>query len=228
MLMDLTGAGFGIVYQGQLEVSSQVDVVIELANATGNGSKKRTYLKSSVVWRDPKTNRYGMRLLAPPREADEEALKSISNAFVYQRTVYLPDTNAEGNVYFARYFEWQGEVREAYLGQGISKEEYRALVVTKTRMVTANASMDYARMLWLFDNVSVRMTTRNIRRASLEIAFAFFNAGTGELVARGTQQLAFQNRRAQLIPIPPPIRRLALAIEEKYTGPVQREQTAPG
>ncbi len=135
------------------------------------------------------------------------------NAFCYCRTVYLTDTNAEGNVYFARYFDWQGETREAYLKSGISPEEYRAMVVSKTRMVTVNARVDYFKMLLLFDAVKIRLNTRNIKRASLELTFSFFNEKNGVLTAEGSQQLAFQNRHGRLIPIPPPIRRLALAIE---------------
>lgn len=134
--------------------------------------------------------------------------------FVHHRTVYLPDTNAEGNVYFAQFFFWQGEAREAYLKQGISPDEYRALVVTKTLMVTVNASMQYVKMLRLFDDVTVKMTTRRLQRASLELVFRFIRDATSELVAHGTQQLAFQDRRGRLIAVPPPIRRLALAIAE--------------
>lgn len=135
------------------------------------------------------------------------------DTFSYRRTVYLTDTNAEGNVYFARYFDWQGETREAYLKSGISADEYRAIVVSKTRMVTVNARMDYFKMLQLFDAVRIKLNTRNIKKASLELVFSFYNENGDILVAEGCQQLAFQNRRGRLIPVPTPIQRIALAIE---------------
>ena len=134
--------------------------------------------------------------------------------FVFERVVYLTDTNAEGNAYFARYFDWQGETREAYLKQGITREEYKTMLRTKTRLVTVKASNEYYKPSWLFDEVRIRMTTRNIRHASLEMVFTVFNKLTGELTARGIQELAFQNRRGRLIPVPPFIRRIALLIEE--------------
>lgn len=212
LLVNLHASGCGLVHQGALALGAERELL--LAGVPGASAARS--IRAQVVWRDPGSNQYGARLAIPASETPtvEKLQAALGRAFIVHRTVYLPDTNAEGNVYFARYFEWQGEVREACLRQGISREEYRALVVTKTRLVTVKATMDYTRMLGLFDRVCVRMTTRRIRRASLELVFAVFNLGTGELVAEGLQQLAFQDRHGRLIAVPPPIRRLALQIED--------------
>jgi enediyne core biosynthesis thioesterase len=138
----------------------------------------------------------------------------MSNGFVLEKTVYLAETNAEGNVYFARFFDWQGETRESYLKQAVSSEEYAAMMSSGLRLVTTNASITYHAPLYLFDEVQIKLTTRNIRNATLEMMFRYMNKKTGKLVAEGLQRLAFQANNGHLVHIPEPIRRIALAIEE--------------
>ncbi len=223
LLLDLSDVGLNFVCPAELMPSVPVEIGVLQPTNPKEPMRESYSLQATVVWHDPKTNRYGARLLSTAgREQDlKEGLTHITKAFVFERTAFLPDTNAEGNVYFARFFDWQGETREAYLQQGISPEEYRALLVSKTMMVTMKATMEYLKMLRLFDTIYVRMTTRNIRRASLELVFAFFNGRMGELVGRGSQQLTFQDRKGRIIPVPPPIRRIALAIEETSLNPVE-------
>ncbi len=36
-------------------------------------------------------------------------LLSSSNTFKYELELYLKDSNAYGNIYFAKHFEWQGD-----------------------------------------------------------------------------------------------------------------------
>jgi hypothetical protein len=40
-------------------------------------------------------------------------VRSGSKTFVYDFSVYLKDSNAYGNNYFSKVFEWQGVCREA-------------------------------------------------------------------------------------------------------------------
>ncbi len=211
MMVDLSEDGIGFIAQEPLEPYSTVFLQFDPHELSADAP-----FKSKILWRNPAGNRYGAQLLVSEKEKDQvkTLLKRIGKSFVYDRSVYLPDTNAEGNAYFARYFDWQGETREAYLKQGITREEYKAMLRTKTRLVTVKASNEYHKPSWLFDEVRIRMTTRNIRHASLEMVFTIFNKLTGELTARGFQELAFQNRRGRLIPVPPYIRRIALQIEE--------------
>ncbi len=53
----------------------------------------------------------------------------------YQQDVnsYLKDSNADGNIYFARYFEWQGMCRELWLSAHIFPSMYnlKGAFVTK-------------------------------------------------------------------------------------------------
>lgn len=223
LLLNLSDVGLNFVCPAELMPSVPVEIGVLKPTNPKEPVRENCNLQATVVWRDPQTNRYGARLLSTVRQEQDlrKEFAHITKTFVFERTAFLPDTNAEGNVYFSRFFDWQGEAREAYLKQGISPEEYRALLVSKTMMVTMNAAMEYLKMLRLFDTIYVRMTTRNIRRASLELAFAFFNGRTGELVGRGSQQLTFQDRKGRIIPVPPPIRRIALAIEEASLSPAK-------
>lgn len=150
-------------------------------------------------------------------------LQLPTKPFIFNKTVYLPDTNAEGNVYFSRYFDWQGQTREAYLKAGITKEEYFGMIKARVRLVTVKASMEFYRMAWLFDEITVKMTTRNIRHASLEMVFLFVNQATNEILGQGVQQLAFQDRKGRLIAIPSFIRRIATAIEAPSKDPKETE-----
>ena len=148
--------------------------------------------------------------------------------FALQKTVYLNDTNAEGNVYFARFFEWQGETREAYLKEGSSREELGALLSSGARMLTVNANMEFYAALWLFDEVRIELTTCNVRRASLGMIFRFFKVSDGTLVGKGLQKLAFQGRDGKLMAIPPFIRRIALKIEESSASNCDSKPSAQG
>ncbi len=211
MLVDLSEGGVGFIAQEPLEPYSTVFLQFDPHEFLAD-----LPFRSKIVWKSPAENRYGAQLLVSEEEKDHVRafLKRVGKSFIYDRSIYLPDTNAEGNAYFARYFDWQGETREAYLKQGITREEYKTMLRTKTRLVTVKASNEYYKPSWLFDEVRIRMTTRNIRHASLEMVFTVFNKLTGELMARGSQELAFQNRHGRLIPVPPYIRRIALQIEE--------------
>jgi len=151
----------------------------------------------------------------------------MNDGFVLEKTVYLADTNAEGNVYFARFFDWQGETREAYLKQAMSPEEFSAMMGSGLRLVTTNASMVYHAPAYLFDEVRIQMRTRNIRNATLEMVFRYVNKKTEKLVAEGIQRLAFQGNNGHLLHIPEPIRRIALEIEETPSSVEVKGQTVP-
>lgn len=56
--------------------------------------------------------------------------------FNFSKTVYLSDTNMEGNVYFARYFNWQGEAREEFYRQHYPLH----LLQSGLKLITVNAT----------------------------------------------------------------------------------------
>ena len=63
----------------------------------------------------------------------------MANTFKTIILPYLKDTNLYGNIYFARYFEWQGVVREAFLYECLNNQ---LNLLNDYILVTKSASID--------------------------------------------------------------------------------------
>lgn len=101
-------------------------------------------------------------------------------------TPYLKDSNAYGNIYFARYFEWQGVCREKWFSECICPNMFEL----KGALVTRNAYNDYVDSIVPFQKVRCVLTTRRIKSASFELIFHFYDADTNKLLSRGGQKIA--------------------------------------
>jgi len=121
--------------------------------------------------------------------------------FIFEKTVYLRDTNAEGNVYFANYFLWQGEAREEFFRMAIP--EHQRLMEAGLRIITVEAAIEYKHESHLFDVIQIEVVPYNVKRMTFELAFKFLNKQTGQLIADGRQRIAFADvKRNTLVPIP--------------------------
>jgi YbgC/YbaW family acyl-CoA thioester hydrolase len=125
--------------------------------------------------------------------------------FIFEKTVYLGDTNAEGNVYFARYFDWQGQAREAFYKKYFPIEIWNSGL----KIITVNASIEYKQEAYLFDEISIEIKLSNLKQASAEMAFTFVNKLTGKLLASGLQKIAFADKSGKLIHMPEKINQIA-------------------
>lgn len=116
--------------------------------------------------------------------------------FKHSIDIYLKDSNAYGNTYFARYFEWQGICRERWLQQCISAD----LLQPIGALVTKNATIDYIRETFPFQTVECEMNTDNVKHCSLSLQFRFKVGGT--LVCTGSQHIVFttHDKRIQRLP----------------------------
>lgn len=119
--------------------------------------------------------------------------------FIFERRVYLADTNAEGNTYFARYFEWMGMAREEFFRQVISDIQK---FFQNVRAVTLSASIDFKNETRLFDEVIIKAKPTNPKITTFELNFTFMNKNTKQLIAEGKQKLGFTDIRGNIIPIP--------------------------
>ena len=110
--------------------------------------------------------------------------------------IYLKDSNAYGNTYFARYFEWQGICRERWLQQCIASD----MLQTQGVLVTKNAHLDYVRETFPFQAVQCELNTEDVKNCSLKLVFRFTVAGN--VVCTGYQQIVFttHDKRIQRIP----------------------------
>jgi len=114
--------------------------------------------------------------------------------------VTFGDTNAAGNVYFARYFDWQGECREAMLAEFYPEfaEDFRKGFC----LVTEFAHQDFLNEAVLFDQVVIRVTVASLSRTRVEFEFEFVRASDGQLLSKGRQAVVWTNQqhRPSLMP----------------------------
>lgn len=110
--------------------------------------------------------------------------------------VYLKDSNAYGNVYFARYFEWQGVCRERWFHQCITE----TMLIDKGVLITKEAHQDYVEETFPFQQVGCQLNTYAVKHCSLMLLFKF-TVGD-RLISSGHQQIVFadKNKRIQRFP----------------------------
>ena len=134
------------------------------------------------------------------QKGDLATQKLQKKTFFFEKTVYLTDTNAEGNVYFARYFDWQGMAREEFFSANVP--DHLEILKSGTRLITVNAWMGYKKAAYLFDKIVIQVETSELRRMSLDLNFTFKNKASNEILGFGGEKLAFSNVDGALIPVP--------------------------
>ncbi len=127
------------------------------------------------------------------------ALRSPGRTFIHAMTIYLKDSNAYGNTYFARYFEWQGIARERWFFECIAPDMLQAEGV----FITKHARQDYVHETFPFQEISCELNAYDIRRCSFWLEFRFYSGGL--LVSIGRQQIVFANHAKAISPLPPHI-----------------------
>ena len=108
------------------------------------------------------------------------------NIWEHELTPYLKDSNAYGNIYFARYFEWQGMCREKWFSECICPNMFEL----KGSLVTRSAYNDYVATILPFQKVRCELSTRRIKSASFELVFRFYDAQSNKLLSKGGQKIA--------------------------------------
>ena len=131
-------------------------------------------------------------------------MESTKREFVFHKRIFLKDTNVEGNVYFAHFFEWQGEAREEFFRENVP--DHMQILKSGTKLITVNAWVTFKQSVYLFDEVLINVKTTNLKQMTLELFFTFVNKITGEIVAYGGQKLAFSDLSGSSISIPDSIK----------------------
>ncbi|MFA5894000.1 MAG: acyl-CoA thioesterase [Candidatus Margulisiibacteriota bacterium] len=124
----------------------------------------------------------------------------MEKEFVFEKTAYLHDTNLFGNVYFARYFEWQGMAREEFFRQVMPN--IQQFLKSGIRLVTIDASMQYKKEVTLFDQVLIKLAVDNLKISTFDLIFTFVNKNTNDVIATGKQKIGFTDALYKVIPIP--------------------------
>ncbi|PWF48664.1 acyl-CoA thioesterase [Massilia glaciei] len=123
-------------------------------------------------------------------------LAPAPRTFTHEMTIYLKDSNAYGNTYFARYFEWQGVCRERWFFECIAPDMLQAEGV----FITKRAEQDYVHETFPFQEIRCELNAYAVRKCSFWLEFRFFSGGT--LVSVGRQQIVFANHAKQISALP--------------------------
>ena len=119
--------------------------------------------------------------------------------YEYRTTVTIGDTNLLQHMYFVHFFTLQGITRDLWVKEVVTGSLQS--IQEGLLLITKHAQCEYMKDFLLFDRVLVRMQIRNLRGASVELVFKFYNEATMELHAEGTNEIVFaRNNRVCRIP----------------------------
>ncbi len=139
----------------------------------------------------------------------ERITTKLNQTFCHSIDVYLKDSNATGNVYFARHFEWQGVCRERWFHQCIQEDMLQGIGV----FITKSARQEYMHETFAFQKVECYLNTYNIRNCSFSLQFRFEVAG--EVVGIGHQEIVFAGHDKKIKKLPADIIEKVKAFELK-------------
>lgn len=116
--------------------------------------------------------------------------------FHHSIDISLKDSNAYGNTYFSRYFEWQGICREQWYFQCFPFDWLQTLGV----LFTKSAHQEYAQETFPFQKVECQLNAYNVKQCSFNLLFRFYV--NGKLVSRGYQQIVYANHNKKISRFP--------------------------
>ena len=124
-----------------------------------------------------------------------------TKTFNYERTIHLSDTNMFGSVYFARFFDLQGETREEFLRYFMG-EDFAEFIENKYGIVTVEAHCKYHAALFLYDDIVVKLQVTKLKRSKFQISFYTERVSDKQCAAKGTQWIGFTTAEGKPIAIP--------------------------
>ena len=125
-------------------------------------------------------------------------LPKMDGYFTLEFTTYLKDSNAYGNIYFSRHFEWQGIMREAFFTQKVTKN----MLGMGIKMVTRDAACKYINESFPFQDIIGRLSVPKIHPTSVQLRFEFFEKSSGKLISDGHQRIVETDIETTQIKIP--------------------------
>ena len=124
----------------------------------------------------------------------------MAKEFVFEHTVYLCDTNAFGNAYFSKYFEWQGMAREAFFRHIMPNPNF--LIDTGIRLVTIRAAVEFKHEVFLYDDLEIGLKVGAVKQSSSDLIFTYRRKKDNSVFALGYQTVAFADKDGKFIKIP--------------------------
>lgn len=142
------------------------------------------------------------------RNAELPEAISAQQTFQHAFDVYLKDSNAYANTYFARYFEWQGVVRERWFHECIDAD---LLMSGRVIFVTKLAHQEFVEETFPFQRVECHLNTFRVQPCSFYMVFRFVSGG--RLVSLGYQQVVCANAERVIQRLPEHVRTRVKAYE---------------
>lgn len=136
----------------------------------------------------------------------------MGKIYEYRTTVTIGDTNLLQHMYFVHFFTLQGITRDLWVKEIV--QDGLESIKNGLVLITKNAQCEYKKDFHLYDKVLVRMQIRNLRGASTELVFKFYNEATMELHAEGTNEIVFANSRHRICRIPENFRNAGMEYSE--------------
>ncbi len=124
-----------------------------------------------------------------------------TRTFLYERTIHLTDTNMFGSVYFARFFDMQGEAREEYMLFLLGKD-MAEFIGAGYNIVTISASNRYYAPLMVYDRIVVELQVVDRKRTKAKMQFTIKRQADNFVCAVGEQWIGFTTREGRPIAIP--------------------------
>jgi YbgC/YbaW family acyl-CoA thioester hydrolase len=153
-----------------------------------------------------------------PRQFDRRA-----KVFHFKRKIYLTDTNAFQNVYFAQYFDFMGEAREELL-KYILGENTSAFIETRIILLTLETSLKYKASSFLFDVIRVEVSLDKISKTKIYLNFRIYNITQKAVSCEGKMAIGTAlNGRPIALPKPLYDGARSLFIEGKKPSPGYEE-----
>ncbi len=121
--------------------------------------------------------------------------------FRTEMVITLGDTNATGNVYFARFFEFQGVIRERCMLAHIP-DVNGYFMKTGYRLVTIDSYHKFINNAYFGDTLIAELTTASMKASQIRINIRFKNCDTGVRIGDGYQNFCCVNSHGQVIKIP--------------------------
>jgi enediyne core biosynthesis thioesterase len=136
------------------------------------------------------------RLLVEKISSEKFSKGMAPKTFQHNIETYLKDSNAYTNIYFSRYFEWQGVCREHWFQRLITRDmlQKEGVLITKT------AHNDFVGETFPFQTVRCLLNSYNVKTCSFYLIFRFFIEK--KIVSIGYQQIVFANHRKKITRFP--------------------------
>lgn len=130
---------------------------------------------------------------------DQATLDTHPKTFKHSFGIFLKDSNAYGNTYFARHFEWQGICREKWFFDCIAPDMLQKLGV----FITKEAHQTYIKETFPFQTITCELNTFNVKQCSFYLSFHF--SVDEVLISKGYQQIVFASHDKKIIRLPEPV-----------------------